>query len=64
MATLKVKLKNKKTIVRMPEKNYQALPVDGAEVPDNSYWRRRLNDGDIVIVKSSRKKSRSTNAEK
>ncbi|HHX6179196.1 TPA: DUF2635 domain-containing protein [Yersinia enterocolitica] len=24
------------------------LPESGAEVPDNSFWRRRLNDGDVV----------------
>lgn len=26
------------------------LPETGAEVPDNSFWRRRLNDGDVVRV--------------
>lgn len=24
------------------------LPESGAEVPDNSFWCRRLNDGDVV----------------
>ncbi|CNI59572.1 putative bacteriophage protein [Yersinia pekkanenii] len=24
------------------------LPESGTEVPDNSFWRRRLNDGDVV----------------
>lgn len=24
------------------------LPPDGANVPDNQYWLRRINDGDVV----------------
>lgn len=26
------------------------LPADGAEVPDTAYWRRRLRDGDVVLM--------------
>lgn len=33
--------------VRCPVKGV-ALPKNGAEVPDNTFWRRRLNDGDVV----------------
>lgn len=29
----------------------QHLPEGGAEVPDTSYWRRRLQAGDVVLVK-------------
>ncbi|QLI80792.1 DUF2635 domain-containing protein [Chitinibacter fontanus] len=25
------------------------LPPEGAEVPDNQYWQRRLNDGDVQL---------------
>ena len=25
------------------------LPVDGRDVPDNAWWRRRLADGDVKI---------------
>lgn len=32
--------------VRMPNGNH--LPDGGAEVELNSYWLRRLNDGDVV----------------
>lgn len=28
--------------------NGQLLTRRGAEVPDNSYWRRRLADGDVL----------------
>lgn len=55
MNTLKVKPKNKNTIVRMPEKNNQVLPINGDEVPNNSYWQRRLNDGDIETVTKIKK---------
>ncbi len=26
------------------------IPADGAVVPDNGYWRRRLRVGDVVLV--------------
>lgn len=26
------------------------LAAEGAEVPDTEYWRRRVADGDVVIV--------------
>lgn len=26
------------------------LPESGAEVPDNAFWHRRLQDGDVVQV--------------
>lgn len=36
--------------VRCPVKG-TSLPKDGAEVPDNTFWRRRLSDGDVVVAK-------------
>jgi hypothetical protein len=38
------------TKVPMPGKVRQYLPVTGAWVPDNSYWRRRLGDEDVVMA--------------
>lgn len=35
--------------VRCPVRG-EALPKDGAEVPDNTFWRRRLKDGDVSLV--------------
>jgi hypothetical protein len=26
------------------------LPAEGAVVPDNTYWRRRLRGGDVVLL--------------
>lgn len=28
----------------------EALPKEGAEVPDNTFWRRRMKDGDVNLV--------------
>ncbi|NIG74035.1 DUF2635 domain-containing protein [Klebsiella sp. Ap-873] len=38
--------------VRDPVKG-SPLPQYGAEVPDNTFWRRRLSDGDVSIVKQA-----------
>lgn len=27
------------------------LPEDGRPVPDTAYWRRRIDDGDVELVK-------------
>ncbi|MDU9391542.1 DUF2635 domain-containing protein [Pseudomonas sp. zfem002] len=32
----------------MPEKGGELLPAEGAAVPLNAYWQRRINDGDAV----------------
>jgi hypothetical protein len=26
------------------------LPKDGAEVPDDTYWNRRVRDGSVIVV--------------
>ncbi|OTA14299.1 hypothetical protein Xvie_03818 [Xenorhabdus vietnamensis] len=36
--------------VRCPVRG-EFLPESGAEVPDNLFWHRRLNDGDVELVK-------------
>lgn len=38
--------------VRDPVKG-SALPENGADVPDNTFWRRRISDGDVSVVKSA-----------
>ncbi|MBG5927906.1 DUF2635 domain-containing protein [Providencia rettgeri] len=44
--------------VRCPVKG-SPLPETGQEVPNNVYWRARLNDGDVelVVQKSKEKKA-------
>lgn len=51
--TLFLKPADPDLIVRDPDKR-RALPVDGAEVPNTTYWQRRLKDGDVI--KTSRPK--------
>lgn len=38
--------------VRCPVRG-EALPEVGAEVPDNTFWRRRLKDGDVSLVQET-----------
>lgn len=35
-------------LVRMPERAWAPLPADGATVPFDEYWARRLRDGDVL----------------
>lgn len=48
-----MKIKPTKPEVLIPyEGTLVMLPVEGADVPDNQYWRRRLRDGDVVPVEA------------
>ena len=42
--------------VRCPVRG-EALPKEGAGVPDNTFWRRRLKDGDVIPVQEKGVKS-------
>jgi hypothetical protein len=37
-------------VVRNPEDMPAPLPIDGAVVPDDLYWRRLLRDGDVILI--------------
>lgn len=39
--------------VRDP-RTYELLPEDGRNVPDDSFWLRRLRDGDVEQVPDAR----------
>ena len=39
------------------------LPVEGAQVPKNQYWLRRLQDGDIVVTETRKKPSKKAVSE-
>lgn len=41
---------------------YLPLPSEGADVPETSYWQRRLLDGDVVEVTQPRAPARSRTA--
>jgi len=32
---------------------HQVLPIEGAEVTDNNFWRRRLAAGDVVLIEEA-----------
>ena len=49
-------------IVRRPNPPYLPLKESGENVPDNSYWKRRINDGSVKEIKESEKKSKSASA--
>lgn len=41
-------------LVRCPVRG-TVLPESGEDVPENTFWTRRLRDGDVVRVKDSQK---------
>lgn len=49
--SFKVKPAREGLIVLDPA-NYMPLPAEGAEVPQTTYWKRRLRAGDVVPVES------------
>ena len=34
--------------VRMPDRGFALMPAEGAEVPINVYWSRRIAVGDVI----------------
>jgi len=48
MSKIFVKPNYPNTIVRVPERGNVPLSQDGEHVDNNSYWQRRLRDGDVV----------------
>lgn len=44
-------------LVRLPG-TYQPLPDEGQQVEWNSYWERRLRDGDVVVVEPGKKEGK------
>jgi hypothetical protein len=52
-------------IVRQPDRDYQPLPAEGAFVPNNAYWRKRKDAGEVVeATPPTRKPSRKSRAAK
>lgn len=48
-----MRVKPAKADVLIPyEGTLTMLDLEGADVPDNQYWRRRLRDGDVVPVEA------------
>lgn len=49
---MRVKPVDPTAVIRDPHTR-RALPPEGANVPDNSFWRRRLASGEVVLVKET-----------
>ena len=43
-------------IVRQPTPPHAPLPTDGANVPESSYWLRRLKEGSIEKIEKTESK--------
>jgi len=41
--------------VRMPLPGVGHLPEEGAPVEKTIYWRRRINDGDVLVASAPKK---------
>ncbi len=52
-ATPDLLVANPEAIAPMP----RHLPAEGAEVPDTEYWRRRIADGDVILVPQSKRRT-------
>lgn len=46
---MRVKPANPTAVIRDPHTK-RVLPAEGGDVPDNSFWRRRLIAGEVVLV--------------
>ncbi len=47
-------VKPKKGLIVPDPDRRDELPPEGREVQDSVYWRRRLNDGDVVFVEKKK----------
>jgi hypothetical protein len=59
-ATPDLLVANPEAIAPMP----RYLPVEGAEVPDTEYWRRRIADGDVILAPAPEQQTKRRGAEK
>ena len=50
--TIRVKPRDGVSVRRV--ENGTKIPLQGADVPDNSYYQRRIADGDLIKIKPSK----------
>jgi hypothetical protein len=53
---MQVKPREPGLVIRDP-RTRRPLPPQGGPVPDSSYWRRRLLDGDVVLLLNTDKEN-------
>ncbi len=56
-------LKPSPGLVVIDPQTRQALPADGAQVAESSYWLRRLDDGDVVEFNPKKTKRAEASAD-
>lgn len=49
---IRVKPTNPDAIIRDPHTK-RVLPAEGAEVPENNFWTRRISAGEVVLVEDA-----------
>ncbi|MBK67921.1 MAG: DUF2635 domain-containing protein [Rickettsiales bacterium] len=59
MKTIRIKPSKSDLIVPNPDNGFLALSHDGEEVIYSRYWKRRLDEGDVVTSKAPPKTSKS-----
>lgn len=37
-------------VIRQPERMYRLLPNEGAEVPNNRFYRQHIKDGSLIVA--------------
>lgn len=47
---MRVKPTNPDAVIRDPH-TCRVLPKDGGDVPDSPFWRRRVRDGDVKVLR-------------
>lgn len=47
-----LKLDGRDAVIRDPHTK-RPLPPEGAEVPDSSFWIRRLRSGDVILIEEA-----------
>jgi hypothetical protein len=50
--------------LRIRQENGTPLPDEGASVPLNAFWRRRLRDQDVVAASAPRQTKKATDTAK
>lgn len=51
-------------IVRDPYDGFEIITTAGKLITWNSFWQRRLNDGDIIIIENANQETTTANSKK
>ena len=57
MGTIIVRPARPELIIRDPDDGFSIVPASGKLVVDNSFWQRRIADGDLLVGDAKPRKS-------